>query len=54
MSKDGGEMICLMMNVKESLVARSRARIKMVNRETRLNVDDYKRIREAKKICRIK
>jgi hypothetical protein len=40
---------------KKALEARSRARIKMVNRETRSNVDDYKsRRREAKRICRMK
>jgi hypothetical protein len=37
---------------KKALEARSRARIKMVNRETRSNVDDYKSRREAKRICR--
>jgi hypothetical protein len=39
---------------KKALEARSKARIKMVNRETRSNVDDCKsRRREAKRICRM-
>jgi hypothetical protein len=40
---------------KKALEAIGRAGIKMMNRETRSNVDDYKsRRREAKRICTMK